>query len=84
MMRQADKGGPKSREQCSPSGLAFSSARNLLASAAPPNLPIIRGLGGQGMGLVAPVPSCAPPCPHLPVQEGGGRRERAQLGSSAD
>lgn len=45
----------------------------------PSQLSHVRGLGGPGMGLVAPVPSCAPPRPHLPVQEGGGRRERAQL-----
>lgn len=78
-MRQADKGGPKSREQGSPSGLPqFSSARNLLASAAPPNLPTVGAWGGQGWGWSPQCPA-APPCPHLPVQEGGGRRERAQL-----
>lgn len=78
-MRQADKGGPRSREQCSPSGLAFSSARNLLASAAPPNLPISGAWGGQGMGLVAPVPSCAPPSPTLTCS---GRRGQEGKGSA--
>lgn len=82
-MRQADKGGPKSREQCSPSGLPeFSSARNLLASAAPPNLPMLAAWGGPGMGLVAPVPSC-PPLPTLTCPGRRGQEGKGPDGSSA-
>lgn len=72
-MRRADKGGPTSREQHSPSGLPeFSSARNLLASAAPPDLPKLGAWGGQGWGCS---PSAQlPPLAHtyLSRKEGAG------------
>lgn len=53
------------------------------------------GLGGTWSGVGGPSPQCAPPCPHLPVQEGEGTggegpswllhwlRSKSQRGSSA-
>lgn len=39
-----------------------------------------RGSGGPGVGLAAPVPSCAPPRPHLPAQ--GARRKGGGQGTA--
>lgn len=76
-MRQAvGRGGPhKQGVGAPPSGTQrVSSAHYLLTShPSPPNLPTSRGLGGPGVGLVAPAPAVPPLHPHLPVQ-GGPRR----------
>jgi hypothetical protein len=72
------RGGPHEQGAGAPSSGTHrvSSAWHLLIPAVPPNL---RGLGGPRGGVGGPVPGCAPPHPHLPVQEGGDRRGRAQL-----
>lgn len=83
-MRQAvGRGGPhKQGVGAPPSGTQrVSSAHYLLTShPTPPNLPTSRGLGGPGVGLVAPAPAVPPLHPHLPVRgDQGGWEGRAQL-----
>lgn len=70
--------GPTSGEAPHSGTHRISSAQYLLASPPVSQPPHLRGLGGPGVGLVAPAPSCAPPRPHLPVQ--GAREERGQAG----